>query len=67
MDAEPGRDALVVMEHQLPEMEIQQEITDINQISRIPQNRMGREMMSGFLIKTAWVLRFCEFSSVVTI
>ena len=43
MDAEPGRDALVVMEHQLPEMEIQQEITDINQISRIPQNRMERD------------------------
>ena len=35
VDAEPGRDALVVVEHQLPEMEIQQQITDDNQISRI--------------------------------
>ena len=35
----PGREALVVVEHQLPEMEIQQQIRDNNQISRIPRNQ----------------------------
>ena len=40
VDVGPRRYALIVAEHQLPEIEIQQQITDVNQISRISPNQM---------------------------
>ena len=41
-------DALAVVEHQLPGIEIQQQITDVNQISQIPQNRMCQTEIDNF-------------------
>ena len=45
----PGREALMVVEHQLPEMEIQQQIMDSNEISWIPwRNILSQSKIDNF-------------------
>ena len=49
VDMVPGREALMVVEHQLPEMEIQQQIMDSNEISWIPwRNILSQSKIDNF-------------------
>ena len=49
VDVVVGRKNLVVVEHQLPEMEIQQQLTDIDQISRTPQGYVRQSPSDRFM------------------
>ena len=48
MDAVPGRKTLVVVEHQLPEIEIQQQLTDVDQIRWTPQRNVYQSSSDRF-------------------
>ena len=49
VDTVSGGGTLVEVEHQLPEMKIQQQITDVNQISWSPQNRSCQSSINRFM------------------
>ena len=49
VDAVDGGNTLVVVEHQLPEMEIQQQVTDVDQIRWIPQQQLRQSSSDRFM------------------
>ena len=49
VDAVAGGENLVVVEHQLPEIEIQQQLTDVDQIRRIPQRNVCQSSIDRFM------------------
>ena len=52
VDTKPGRDALIVVEHQLPGTEIQQYITDDIKISQVPQGDIRQSKFETFKMLT---------------
>ena len=48
VDPELGRDALTVVEHQMPEMEIQQQVLDNNRISGLPRLNIRQNKIEEF-------------------
>ena len=48
VDAVAGGETLVVVEHQLPEMEIKQQLTDVDQIRWIPQWQLRQSSSDRF-------------------
>ena len=49
VDAVAGGEALVVVEHQLPETKIQQQLSDVDQISRIPRGNLRQRSIDRFM------------------
>ena len=59
VDAVAGGENLAVVEHQLPEIEIRQQLTDVDQIRRIPQRSVRQRSSDRFMdfvlpMKTTW-------------